>query len=86
MIGSNDNGEYLGTPKNQNLYIGQNKGLAIDIYPINVQKHEGQYATFVILAAKGKGRDPVCIVDFGLDRPNVSERPTRQCGRLGSGT
>lgn len=72
ITGSNDIGEYLGTPKDKNLYIGYNKGLAIDVYPINVHKHESQYATFAILAAKGNGRDPLCIVDFGLGLPNVS--------------
>lgn len=73
MIGSNDVGDYLGTPKNRNSYIGHNKAFALDIYPLNVHKHEAQYATFAILAGKGKGQDPMCIVDFGLGRPNVSE-------------
>lgn len=73
MTGSNDNGKYLGAPKNKNFYIGNNKALALDIFPINVHDDESQYATFVILAAKGNGRDPLCIVDFGLGRPNVSE-------------
>lgn len=72
IVGSNDQGEYLGTPKEKKSYIGHNKGLAIDVYPINVHKHESQYATFAILAAKGNGRDPLCIVDFGLGLPDVS--------------
>ncbi|KAG6357399.1 hypothetical protein INS49_013276 [Diaporthe citri] len=74
----NDAGDYLGYPKDTNLYIGHNKGLAIDVYPNNVHKHEGQYATFAILAAKGEGRDPLCIVDFGLGYPNYYSGVYRQ--------
>ena len=72
MTISNDNGDYIGTSKDRNLYAGQNKGLSLDIYPVNVHKHEGQFATFAILAAKGNGRDPICIVDVGLSSPKVS--------------
>lgn len=69
---SNDNGELLGAPKNNHLYVGHNRAIALDIFPINVRKHQGQYASYVILAGKGNGRDPLCIVDLGLDLPNVS--------------
>lgn len=72
MAGSNDNGDYLGAPKDRTAYIGHNRAIPLDIYPINVHEHEGQYASFAILAGKGDGRDPLCIVDFGLGLPNVS--------------
>jgi hypothetical protein len=72
---SNDVGDYLGTSKRENSYLIHNKALALDIYANNVHEHEGQYATFAILAAKGDGRNPVCIVDMGLGRPNVSRLP-----------
>lgn len=72
ITGSNDRGDYLGTAKNRNFYAGHNKAVAMEIYPNNVHKHEGQFATFAILAAKGDGKDPICIVDLGLGRPNVS--------------
>ncbi|KAK7721463.1 hypothetical protein SLS63_009577 [Diaporthe eres] len=66
----NDNGDYLGAAKDRTAYIGHNRAIPLDIYPINVHKHEGQYASFAILAGKGDGRDPLCIVDFGLGLPN----------------
>lgn len=72
IIGSNDIGDYLGTAKNRNFYAGHNKAVAMEIYPNNVQKHEGQFVTFAILSAKASGKDPICIVDLGLGRPNVS--------------
>lgn len=75
ITGSNDVGDYLGTQKDKHSFIAHNKGLSINVYPINVAEHEGQYATYAILAAKGKGSDPLCIVDLGLGLPNVSTRP-----------
>lgn len=77
MTGSNDNGDYLGTSKDDNAYAKQNSGVSLDVYPNNVHKHEGQFATFFILAGKGDGRDSLCIVDMGLGKPNVSRPPVR---------
>lgn len=68
-------GDYLGTNKNDNLYAMPNRALSLEVFPNNVHEHEGQFATFAILEAKGNGRDPLCIVDMGLGRPNVSIQP-----------
>ncbi|KAJ0120928.1 hypothetical protein J7T55_015666 [Diaporthe amygdali] len=71
----NDVGDYIGISKDRNAYIGPNMPRALNIYPINRKEHEFQYATFAILEAKGRGRDPLCIVDLGIGSPNVSMHP-----------